>query len=119
MNKRLTCVLKNSGFVANPHDPCVFNKMHEGEQITVGIHVDDLLVTCKMEDGIAEVMRILKSEFQEVKVNKGREHSYLGMRIVHHDGGIDMDMETYLQNVMKTCEVSGAANPPHGTDLRK
>ncbi len=34
------------GFEQNPYDMCVFNKFGEdGSQITIALHVDDLLVT--------------------------------------------------------------------------
>jgi len=38
--------LEKNGFVANPYDACVLNKLGpDGVQITVVVHVDDLLVT--------------------------------------------------------------------------
>ena len=40
--------LKGLGFVASPYDPCVFNlpKKKTGKNlITIGLHVDDLLVS--------------------------------------------------------------------------
>ncbi len=37
--------LEKDGFVANPYDACVLNKLGpDGVQITVVVHVDDLLV---------------------------------------------------------------------------
>jgi hypothetical protein len=33
--------LTDIDFVINPYDPCVVNKMIEGEQMTIGFHVDD------------------------------------------------------------------------------
>jgi hypothetical protein len=40
--------LEAFGFVANPYDRCVFNKYDEstGMQMTLVLHVDDLMVTC-------------------------------------------------------------------------
>ena len=37
--------LEKDGFVDNPCDPCILNKMSNGIQITVLIYVDDLLLT--------------------------------------------------------------------------
>ena len=115
--EKLKGVLEAAGFYINLHDPCVFNKMFNGKQITVGIHVDDLLVTCELEEGIDEVHRILSAEFKEVKINRGNEHSYLGMRVVKHDQGLDVDMETYLRDVMEACNISESANAPHKPNL--
>lgn len=86
--------------------------IYNGEQITVGVHVDDSLVTCAVKEGLTEVLRILRAEFKEVKMN-----SYLGMRITVHEHGIYIDMEAYIKNVMEACNVSGAAATPHRIDL--
>lgn len=115
--EKLKGVLEAAGFTINPHDPCVLNKMFNGKQITIGIHVDDLLVTCELEEGIDEVYRVLSAEFREVKINRGIEHSYLGMRVVKHDHGIDVDMEAYLRDVMKACNISGSAKAAHKPNL--
>ena len=40
--KKLRGDLENMGFVVNPYDPCVANKMINGSQMTVTWHVDDL-----------------------------------------------------------------------------
>ena len=34
--------LENEGFVINPYDPCVANKIVDGKQFTVAWHVDAL-----------------------------------------------------------------------------
>jgi hypothetical protein len=39
--------LKNQGYVMNPYDPCVWNKMIEKKQITICFHVDDCKVLHK------------------------------------------------------------------------
>ena len=40
--KKLVKDLKQYGFIVNPYDPCVANKIVEGKQLTVSWHVDDL-----------------------------------------------------------------------------
>ena len=115
--EKLRGVLETAGFEVNPHEPCVFNKMYKGVRITVGIHVDDILVTCALEDGLNEVYRILKAAFKEVKIVRGNEHSYLGMRVMRHEDGIDVDMETYLRDLVRACGVNQTANAPHKADL--
>jgi hypothetical protein len=45
--KNLRSKLVGWGFTKNPYDLCMFNKVgSDGKQITVVLHVDDLLVTC-------------------------------------------------------------------------
>ncbi|CAN0452458.1 unnamed protein product, partial [Ectocarpus fasciculatus] len=40
--EKLRGVLEADGFEANPYDLCTFNKMVDGEQVSVAFHVDDL-----------------------------------------------------------------------------
>ena len=35
--------LEAEGFVFNPYDPCVANKLVRGKQLTIRFHVDDLM----------------------------------------------------------------------------
>ena len=41
-HKKLIKDLQGYGFKLNPYDPCVANKMVNGDQLTVSWHVDDL-----------------------------------------------------------------------------
>ena len=50
--KKLRKDLEKMGFVINPYNPCVANKMVNGKQMTVCWHVDDFLVTHMEEDAI-------------------------------------------------------------------
>ena len=43
--QKLVGDLEREGFVLNPYNPCVANKMVNGKQMTVCWHVDDLKVS--------------------------------------------------------------------------
>jgi hypothetical protein len=43
--KKLVADLESDGFVLNPYDQCVANKVVDGKQMTVCWHVDDLKVS--------------------------------------------------------------------------
>ena len=43
--RKLRSELEDHGFTVNPYDPCVANKMINGEQMTVTWHVDDLKIS--------------------------------------------------------------------------
>ena len=48
--------LTADGFIENPYDRCVFNKIGKsGNQISIVLHVDDLMVTSKSQDDLAAV----------------------------------------------------------------
>ena len=63
---------------------CTFNKMVNGEQITVQFHVDDLKVSHKDEALLEDFLTDLRDEFgqeDELRKNKGLVHKYLGITI--------------------------------------
>ena len=65
--------LEAYGFVANPAEPCVFNKRNAaGLQISLTLHVDDLLTTCKSEAEIDLFFSYLRTQFPVITVHKGK-----------------------------------------------
>ena len=60
----LSSTLKEAGYIPNPKDICVFNKVVDGVQCTITLHVDDLMVTSVNESLIDEVMSVLKSKYE-------------------------------------------------------
>ena len=81
--------LEKRGFVMNPYDPCVWNKMIKGKQMTICFHVDD----CKISHVNARVINYtiawLREEYESIfingtgkmKVARGKVHMYLGMTL--------------------------------------
>jgi hypothetical protein len=71
--------LEAYGFEANPAEPCVFNKLNSvGIQISLTLHVDDLLTTCKSETEIDQFFAYLRTQFPVITVHKGKTLSYQG-----------------------------------------
>lgn len=73
--------LKGMGFVSNPYDDCVFNKVinEKNEQCTVTIHVDDLKVSCKDEKYLEQFVKELTAIYGTLNVHKEKILDYLGM----------------------------------------
>ena len=81
----------------NPKDQCVFNKDHNGDQVTVTFHVDDLLITSINEESIDELISNLSKDFEcELVAKSGPEVSYLGMTL-------DFSNEKYVEIRMERC----------------
>ena len=57
--KDLRTTLEEDGYVVNPYDLCVFNKIYEGKQITVIFHVDDLLAACAIRESLEKLYNSL------------------------------------------------------------
>ena len=60
--------LERNGFQINPYDPCVANKMIDGEQMTIIWHVDDLKVSHKNPWKVTKIATLLSSIYGEIKV---------------------------------------------------
>ena len=82
--KKLVKDLKNYGFVVHPYNPCVANKMVNGEQMTVSWHVDDLKPSHKDNKVNNEFIQWVKDTYRsisKVKNTQGKVHEYLSMKI--------------------------------------
>jgi hypothetical protein len=72
--------IEANGFVLNPYDPCVENKMVNGKQFTITWHVDDLKLSHEDENEVTEVIKWLKEIYgEDMRVSRGEKHDYLGM----------------------------------------
>ena len=114
--------LEGAGFVVNPYDPCVANRMVRGKQFTVCWHVDDVKAshdTQEALDEFAEWVQELYGEYSDVKVTRGKEHNYLGAKLIFEDDGVIVDMRKYLQEMLDEFpdELTGNAKTPANDNL--
>ena len=58
--------LESKGFVVNPYDPCVANKVINGEQFTIVWHVDDLKLSHKDPEVVTEMIAYLKGLYEKL-----------------------------------------------------
>ena len=103
----------------NPLDPCVLNKVVDGKQCTICVHVDDLLITCELDEVIDSVYAQLQRRYKEVKIVRGPKVSYLGITLdVSKPGKVKCTMGGYIADLLRMCGVQGRATSPAGEDLR-
>ncbi len=73
--------LRSIGFIINPYDPCVTNKIVNGKQLTLQWHVDDLMIShvdiTVINKFLQELKAIHGNSLTESIGNK--QHNYLGM----------------------------------------
>ena len=106
------------GFSQNPHDICVFNKDFNGQQCTICVHVDDLMITCKTKSVVDEVCNSLRAKFTTINENRGKIHPYLGMIFDFSSGhDVSITMSGYVNDVLKEYEVTKTAKTPAANDL--
>ena len=97
----------------NPYDICVFNKLYDGEQVTVIFHVDDLLGSSVLDEALEEPYNVLIKKYGKVKVTRGDTHSYLGMvlRFIG-DGTATVAMPAFIADIILESGVTGTAPTP-------
>jgi hypothetical protein len=99
--EELTSALTSDGFTRNDQDPCVMNKTHDGNQVTVCFHVDDLLITCVSEVAIDDVVAKLRSRYGEVSYERSDKVSYLGIGLQFNVAGeVSLSMDGYVRDVL-------------------
>ncbi len=98
----LTAELNKHGYVANPFDPCVFNKIDDqGNQCTICLYVDDLLITCVCQETIDEILGHLNVRYGGVKTSSGKVLHYLGMILdFTNDGYAKVTMDGMIEAIM-------------------
>ena len=115
-HNRLKEFLLSLGFTQNKKDTCVFNYTRDGVQITIGLHVDDLLTTSKNKDHLKWLYDKLRDEFKELKLQDGPELLYLGRRVRwDKDGNIVVSMEDLTREILEG--VAGQAPSPANSSV--
>jgi hypothetical protein len=76
-------------FIINPYDPCVANKIIEGEQMTICFYADDCKLSHRKKKVMDRMIGYLKQEYESIfkdgsgaiTVSQGKNHKYLGMTL--------------------------------------
>ena len=116
--QKLSTKLAECGFIANPYDPCVMNKLIEGKQCTVCWHVDDLKISHKVPKIVDSIIVMLNDEFGKempLTITRGKVHDYLGMLLdFTKPGELTVDMVDYVKTVIADMpeEMIGTASTP-------
>ncbi len=121
--RKLTAQLKEWGFVVNPYDWCVMNKVIDGKQYTVLWHVDDLKISHIDEAVVTDVITLLEKAFgAEAPLTKtrGKIHNYLGMTLdFSTPGAVKFIMTDYVKGMLDglPSDMDGEAATPAANHL--
>ena len=123
--KRLRDDLEEIGFVFNPYDPCVANRMIRDKQQTVCFHVDDLKsshVMPEVNDEFLVWLNEMYGKVGEVKATRGKVHDYLGMTLdFTNKGMVEINMCAYVDKVLcdfrEMYKLDTTAETPAANDL--
>jgi hypothetical protein len=117
--EKLRGVLEGLGFAINPYDPCVFNRVRDGKQITVCAYVDDLLVTCALAANLTWLRDELSKVFKKVKYCDEDEIEFVSLEISQRRGQIDVRMDKYATSLLEEWGGTGKDASPARPDLFK
>jgi hypothetical protein len=101
--------LMDVGFIINPYDPCVANKIIGGKQMTICFHVDECKLSHrkkKVMDTMIEYLRedyehIFEDETGAMTVSRGNIHKYLGMTLDYTVcGQVKITMFDYVDEIL-------------------
>lgn len=111
-HEEISTTLKEMGFKSNDSDLCVFNIGDIGEQITVVVYVDDLLITSKYEQKIKWVIEILSSKYGELKWAIDKSVNFLGMNFNFDNTSVKIMMPKYIQTIIEETGINGTSETP-------
>ena len=120
-----TFLTEELGFELNPYDPCVANKVINGQQCTIVWHVDDLKMSHTQQEVLDEIIEKLTSKYGNEKglsVQWGRKHEYLGMTIEYTDDRkVKFTMNDYIDGLLNemTEDMKGVAVTPAASHLNE
>jgi hypothetical protein len=111
------------GFVINPYDPCIANKIVDGHQLTLRLHVDDLMISHVDMSAINDFLQKLKMIYGDsLTESTGKQHNYLGMIFdFSSKNEVQISMNLYISKIIKEFpeEIVGKTSTPAGDHLFK
>jgi hypothetical protein len=116
-HKEISGFLHSIGFTVNEMDPCVFNKVDKaGKQLTILMHVDDLLFMGRVEE-IDATIESLRQKYKEITVHEGPVLPYLGMVFDFSGDRVRISMDKYTDDLLKLYSVKSKAKTPATVSL--
>jgi len=100
--------LEDNGFKLNPYDPCVANKVVNGNQCTICWYVDDCKISHVDAAVVDDIISTLEKRFGKMTVKRGTKHTFVGMDFEFTaDGKVNFFMKDYINECIETFEETG------------
>lgn len=109
-NEKLISTLKKMGFKQLKSDTQVLILQIKKSKMIVGIHVDDITLTCNDEELRKTVMEKLKSVF--LVKDLGDISQYLGIRVVKEGEVTKIDQQAYAERIIEKFNLTDANCKP-------
>jgi hypothetical protein len=122
--RKLVADLTSIGFEINPYDPCVANKIIDGNQMTICWHVDDLFIGHDDPNVVTTFLKWLAQRYdtddKKLNVVRGHKHDDLGMNLNFSEkGAVRIDMIPYIKKINDAFpeKITGVQSTPAGDRL--
>jgi hypothetical protein len=101
--------LTDIGFIINPYNPCVANKIIEGKQMTIYFHVDNCKLSHRKKKVMDTMIEYLREEYESIfedgtgamTVSRGKIYKYLGMTLDYTVcGQVKITMLDYVDEIL-------------------
>ena len=93
--------LVKEGFIINPYDKCVANKIINDKQCTIVWYVDDNKISHEDPEVVTDTIGLMKKHFGDLTVTRGNKHRFLGMNItINQKDSIEIEMKDQLQDAI-------------------
>jgi hypothetical protein len=101
--------LTDIDFIINPYDPCIANKIIEGEQMTICFHEDDCKLSHHNKTVTDRMIMYLRQEYESIfedgsgamTVSRGKIHKYLAMTLDYSvPGQVKITMLDYVDEIL-------------------
>ncbi len=87
------------GFILNPYDPCVANKMLNGQQLSICWHVNNIFISHKDHQVVSDIIQWLLTWYKTATC--GSAHDHLGMNIgFSNPSNVSFDMIPYITQIL-------------------
>jgi hypothetical protein len=122
--QKLSKQLTDWDYMQKNYDPCTFNRIIYGEQVTIQFHVDDLKISHKEQSVLDVILNDLDLKFSTKKkaltASTGLIHDYLGITINFYERHkVKLTMINYLEDILSEMpsDMEGVARTPAQDDL--
>ncbi|CAJ1952141.1 unnamed protein product [Cylindrotheca closterium] len=114
--------LEAKGFVFNPYDLCVANKVDNEKQQTIRFHVDDLMSSHMDPKAKCKWLNMRYGSIKACTIIRGKIHRYLGMALDFLvKGKVKIRMDDYVKNMLEDFPIKfnkdSKQETPAGNDL--
>ena len=106
--------LESKGFVLNPYEMCISNKIIDRHQYTIAWYVDNNKISHKDQSVVTNILNMIEEKFGKITITRGKEHDYLGMKIKLKSNSFEISMKDQIKEAIETFgeEISGIVTSP-------